>query len=138
MLFAEVWMRRTTGWALLVALGIGALAFAGSKETSMVVEYIRYEVPQAQHDQFIAAYKAAGKDLEESGHCLRYEISEGVEEPNNFTVRIEWDSVEGHERGFRSSPQFGSFFGKVKPFFSQIREMKHYQVLQQGKGAATK
>lgn len=43
-------------------------------------------------------------------------------------VRIEWDSIEGHEQGFRSSPQFGEFFAAVKPFFDQIQEMKHYQV----------
>jgi hypothetical protein len=43
-------------------------------------------------------------------------------------VRIEWDSVEGHEQGFRSSPQFAEFFAAVRPFFFQIEEMKHYQV----------
>jgi quinol monooxygenase YgiN len=109
-----------------------------AKEKSMVVEYIRYQVPSGQHEQFVSAYKAAAKDLEASGHCLHYEISKGVEEPDNFTVRIEWDSVEGHEGGFRTSAQFPSFFAKVKPFFGQIREMKHYQVLHHGKGAAGK
>ncbi|MHB8417436.1 MAG: putative quinol monooxygenase [Myxococcales bacterium] len=104
----------------------------------MVVEYIRYDVPSAQRDQFIAAYKSAAKELEASDHCLLYEITEGAEEPNNFTVRIEWDSLEGHEQGFRTSSQFAPFFAKVKPFFGQIREMKHYQVLQQGKGAAAR
>jgi len=111
---------------------VAGVAHAGSKETKMVVEYIRYEVPPGEHDRFLAAYKAAAKDLEASEHCLRYEISQGVEEPNNFMVRIEWDSLEGHERGFRSSPQFGPFFAKVKPFFGEIREMKHYQVRQSG------
>ena len=101
----------------------------------MVVEYIRYEVPPAQHEQFIADYQAAAAQLEASEHCLRYEISRGVEEPNNFTVRIEWDSLEGHERGFRKSAGFGPFFAKVRPFFEQIREMKHYQVVHQGSGA---
>jgi quinol monooxygenase YgiN len=95
----------------------------------MIVEYIRYEIAPTQHEPFIAAYKAAAKELDASAHCLRYEISEGVEEPNNFIVRIEWDSVEGHEKGFRTSPQFGPFFAQVKPFFSAIREMKHYRVL---------
>jgi quinol monooxygenase YgiN len=102
----------------------------------MVVEYIRYEIPSAQHEEFLAAYQLASDDLRASDHCLAYEISQGVEEPNNFTVRIEWDSVEGHERGFRTGPQFASFFAKVRPFFSAIREMKHYTVVGQGKGRA--
>jgi quinol monooxygenase YgiN len=104
----------------------------------MVIEYIRYEVPRAQHDGFVDAYRAAAMALDTSDHCLAYEISEGVEEPDHFTVRIEWDSVEGHEQGFRASEQFPSFFAQVKPYFGLIREMKHHRVLQQGKGAATR
>ena len=99
----------------------------------MVVEYIRYEVPMERHGEFVEAYKSAASPLEASEHCLSYEISQGVEEPNNFTVRIEWDSLEGHEKGFRGSARFGRFFSFVKPFFSQIREMKHYHVLQRSR-----
>jgi quinol monooxygenase YgiN len=111
-------------------------AAAPDKETDMVVEYIRYEVPALRHEEFLAAYKAAGKELEASTRCVSFEVSQGVEDPNNFTVRIEWDSVEGHEKGFRGSPLFGSFFAKVKPFFSVIKEMKHYRVAARGRGAA--
>jgi len=94
----------------------------------MVIEYIRYQIPAAQHAEFVDAYRAAGADLEASEHCIRFEISQGVEEPDHFIVRIEWDSLEGHLKGFRSSAGFGSFFAKVKPFFTNILEMKHYQL----------
>jgi quinol monooxygenase YgiN len=60
---------------------------------------------------------------------LRYEVARGVEEPEHFVVRIEWDSVDGHERGFRFSPAFAEFMSAVGPFFSAIEEMKHYRVL---------
>ena len=78
----------------------------------MVIEYIRYQVPAANHADFIQAYRTAGEDLAASSHCIRHEVSQGVEEPDNFVVRIEWDSIEGHEKGFRSSPEFASFFAK--------------------------
>ena len=102
----------------------------------MVVEYIRYEVPADHHAEFLAAYAAAAAELTLSSHCLRFEVSQGLEEPSHFIVRIEWDSVAGHEQGFRTSPEFPSFFAKAKPFFAQIREMKHYQVITRGDGAA--
>ena len=93
----------------------------------MIIEYIRYQVPAASHADFLLAYRGAGEELAASGHCLRYEVSQGVEEPDNFIVRIEWNSLEGHEQGFRKSPQFSPFFARVKPYFANIREMKHYQ-----------
>lgn len=94
----------------------------------MVVEYIRYTVPSARAEEFEHAYQRAGRVLDADPHCVRLEVARGAEEPEHFVVRIEWDSIEGHEKGFRSSPQFGEFFAAVKPFFDQIQEMKHYQV----------
>lgn len=94
----------------------------------MVVEYIRYTVALDQADAFEEAYWQAGRVLNGDPHCLSHEVTRGVEEPEHFVVRIEWDSVQGHEQGFRSSSQFAEFFAAVRPFFSQIEEMKHYQV----------
>lgn len=93
----------------------------------MVVEYIRYRVPAVRHREFESAYAEAQAALEESPHCLAYEVSHGIEEPDNYVVRIEWDSVDGHEQGFRRSAGFAPFFAAVKPFFEQIEEMHHYE-----------
>jgi quinol monooxygenase YgiN len=98
----------------------------------VVIEYIRYTVPDGRAEEFENAYEVASRVLLDDPHCLGYEISRGVEEPGHFVVRIEWDSVEGHEKGFRTSPAFGEFFAAVKPFFNQIEEMKHYTVRQGG------
>lgn len=92
----------------------------------MIVEYIRYTVPGARADEFVAAYRRAGRALDAEAHCLGYEVSQGVEEPEQFVVRIEWDSIEGHENGFRASVGFSEFLTAVWPFFSRIAEMKHY------------
>ena len=98
----------------------------------MVVEYIRYTVPAAASEEFVAAYRKAGHVLDADPHCGGYEVARGVEEPEHFVVRIEWDSVEGHEQGFRAGPRFGEFFAAVRPFFDHIEEMKHYAVQHQG------
>lgn len=99
----------------------------------MVVEYIRYTVPSDRAEEFAAAYRQAGRVLDADPHCGHLEVARGVEEPEHFVVRIEWDSIEGHEQGFRSGPQFSEFFAAVKPFFDQIQEMKHYQVQSPGR-----
>lgn len=135
-------IRRTLALSTAVALGVGVMLATietrAAKEKKMVVEYVRYEIPAAQQEAFLGAYRAAAAELAGAPECLRYEISQGIEEPNNFVVRIEWQSQEAHERGFRQGPHFPSFFAKVKPFFSSIREMKHYRVAADGlgKGAA--
>jgi heme-degrading monooxygenase HmoA len=94
----------------------------------MVVEYIRYTVPSEQAEAFESAYARAGNLLDQDEHCMAFEVARGIEEPEHFIVRIESDSLDGHERGFRASPNFLEFFSDVQPFFREIDEMKHYEV----------
>lgn len=94
----------------------------------MTIEYIRYRIPADQADAFLAAYQEASAFLDRSEHCLGYELARGLEEPENWILRIEWDSLEGHEQGFRKSADFRKFFVLVRPFFDAIEEMKHYEV----------
>ena len=123
---------------IAAALGVGG-TFAtmhalAAKEKKMVVEYVRYEIPAAEQETFLGAYRSAAAELSGAPECLHYEISQGVEDTNNFVVRIEWQSQEAHEHGFRQGPHFPPFFAKVKPFFSNIREMKHYRIAVEGQG----
>jgi quinol monooxygenase YgiN len=96
----------------------------------MIVEYIRYRIPDNdRRAQFQDAYKTAETFLEASPNCLGYEISHCVEKPEHYIVRIEWDSLDGHLKGFRVSKEFQGFFERVKPFFNEIEEMQHYEVV---------
>ena len=99
----------------------------------MVIEYIRYKVEPAQKEDFVSAYKNASAQLDASGYCLAYELSECEEEPGQFMLRIEWTSTAEHLNGFRKSAGFSSFFTNVKPFFTNIQEMRHYSLTEVAK-----
>lgn len=98
----------------------------------MIVEYIRYQIPEDEARSFEDAYSSAAASLEASPHCERYEVARCTEDPTAYTVRIEWDSAEGHLQGFRGSPEFGSFFAAVRPYVDRIEEMRHYDVKSAG------
>ena len=93
----------------------------------MITEFIRYRISPENAQAFEQAYQKAEPILRNSAHCLGYRLLRGVEESENWILILEWDSVEGHENGFRKEPSFREFFDLVKPFLTQIQEMKHYQ-----------
>ena len=95
----------------------------------MIVEYTRYKIDEQRRPAFEKAYKKAVEPLAASRHCLAYEFSHCTEDAEHYVLRIEWDSEEGHLRGFRSSPEFKSFFACIQPYVKDIEEMRHYQVL---------
>ena len=93
----------------------------------MIVEYIRYRVPSERCAEFERAYASAGEPLLASPHCLAYELTRCTEDPTRYILRIEWDSAEGHLKGFRGSANFRAFFRHIQPFVSHIEEMRHYE-----------
>jgi len=95
----------------------------------MIVEYTRYKIEGQRRATFEKDYKKAAESLAASNHCLAYEFSHCTEDPDHYVLRIEWDSAEGHLRGFRASPVFRIFFASIQPYVNDIEEMRHYQVL---------
>jgi quinol monooxygenase YgiN len=93
---------------------------------TVVIEYIRYRVPEPRAQALVEAYREAQASLEASPHCLGFELSRCTEAPESFVLRIHWDSEEGHLQGFRKGPEFGAFFRAVQPFLENVEEMRHY------------
>jgi heme-degrading monooxygenase HmoA len=94
---------------------------------AMTTEIIRYHIDASRAPEFEEAYRHAEPILQGSPHCLGYRLLRGHEEPENWILVIEWDSVEGHEQGFRKGASFRVFFEIVGPFIPRIQEMKHYE-----------
>lgn len=92
----------------------------------MINEYIRYRIPADQHQVFLLAYAAAGEHLRESLVCHGYELSQCEQESECFILRIRWSSTQDHLQKFRGSQAFQGFFAAIKPYVSNIEEMRHY------------
>ena len=95
----------------------------------MIIEYTRYKVAEGNREAFVEAYRQAAKYLLNSPDCVAFELSQCLEEKDRFVLRIEWKSVEEHLQGFRKEPGFQEFFQLVKPFFTNIEEMQHYEAI---------
>ena len=92
------------------------------------VEIIRYAIPLEESVSFEKAYADAAIHLKASQYCLGYRLLHGDEEPENYVLIIHWTSKEDHMNGFRKSAQFPPFFALIKPYYNNIREMKHYDI----------
>ena len=95
----------------------------------MIVEYIRYKIAEEQQQQFIQVIENACKIIAGCPDCLNHQLNHCEEDKANFIWRIEWVSVDRHLNGFRKSEQFAQFFQLVKPYFNDIQEMNHYEIL---------
>ena len=93
----------------------------------MIVEYTRYRIPEDRRAAFEKAYQDAAQYLQNSPHCLGYELTHCTEETDRYILRIQWKSIDEHLHGFRTEPGFKEFFRLVQPFIHDIEEMQHYE-----------
>ncbi len=125
-------MKKIIYYSLMLFVFLTTTSYAQTKNQTMKntenysVEIIRYNIPPDQHSTFENAYVEAGKYLKASKYCLSYSVIHGNDEPNHYIVIIHWTSKEEHLSGFRASADFMPFYNRVKPFFNNIEEMKHY------------
>jgi hemoglobin len=94
----------------------------------MVNEYIRYRIPSEKQQVFLSDYTNAAAYLRASPVCLSYEMNQCEEEAECFILRIIWQSTESHLTKFRGSPDFYGFLALVRPYISNIEEMRHYTI----------
>ncbi len=92
----------------------------------MIVEYIRYKLPDGLNIEFEKDYAKAVEFLSASSVCHGYELTHCEEEPQRYVLRILWTSTEDHLTIFRSSEEFKGFFALIKSYIPYIEEMQHY------------
>ncbi len=92
----------------------------------MINEYIRYEISAEHHAAFVNAYSHAAEFLRASSVCEGYELSQCEEAGDCFILRIVWTSTDDHLGKFRGSDEFKGFLAAIKPYISNIQEMRHY------------
>jgi truncated hemoglobin YjbI/quinol monooxygenase YgiN len=93
----------------------------------MIVEYVRYNLPDNATEDFEVAYQRAAQPLAASPACLDYELTRCHEEPARYILRIRWTSLDGHLKDFRGSDEFRTFLAEIGPFAQHIEEMQHYE-----------
>lgn len=113
-------------WSIVSCTAFAQSSATMNKDQSFSTEIIRYKISAEQQADFETAFTKAGEFLKASPYCLSYDIVHGVEEPQHYIIRIHWTSVDDHLQKFRSSAEFKSFFALVRPFYTNIEEMKHY------------
>jgi hemoglobin len=103
----------------------------------MIVEYVRYRVPEDRWTAFLADYTRAAELLARAPQCRDYELSRSVDEPSCAVLRITWTSAEDHLQGFRGGELFPEFLAAIGPYRGDIAEMRHYApTTVRGTGAA--
>ena len=94
----------------------------------MVREIAVFEVQEGQGEGFIDAYNRLTHILNEAAGSLGATLHRGIENPNSFTLFVEWDPVDAHTALTRE-PAFKGFGDIIGPYPAGRPEVRHVEAV---------
>jgi heme-degrading monooxygenase HmoA len=91
----------------------------------MVLEVADIHVTPGTESRFTDAFRSVRDVLAGTPGCRSVRMTRGVESPSRFVLLVEWDSVEAHERDFRSTERFDTWRAAIGPFFARPPHVEH-------------
>lgn len=99
------------------------------KEQNVVYEMAHISVQAGKNAEFEAAVAEALPLFHRARGCSGVELQRSVEEPNQYVLVVQWDTVEDHMVHFRESADFQTWRGLVGPYFEKPPIVGHTQVV---------
>ncbi|MFT4289216.1 antibiotic biosynthesis monooxygenase family protein [Nocardioides sp.] len=92
----------------------------------MILEHALLPVAPGQESAFEAALASALPIIRRQPGCLSASVSRCVEEPSLYLLQAEWESLEAHDPGFRSSADYQEWKALLHHFYDPSPTVRHF------------
>ena len=93
----------------------------------MVVEIALLRAKLGAAEELRAGLRAARPVIARAPGCRSSSFYQGLEEPESFILRVEWDSLEAHMRDFRASPLLAEWRSHFYHLLDGTPKVTHYE-----------
>jgi heme-degrading monooxygenase HmoA len=91
----------------------------------MVFEIAQIQIDPARATDFEAAVAQAAGVFQAADGCQGMRLERGIEDPAQYRLVVQWDSVEHHMVMFRNSDGFQTWRALAGPFFIEPPVVTH-------------
>ena len=92
----------------------------------MVIEIADFTVRPGTEDEFAAAYREASALISAASGFRSARMTRGIESPSRLVLVVEWDRVEDHTEGFRTSEDYTRWRELIGPYFAGNPTVEHF------------
>lgn len=93
----------------------------------MVLEIAHYTAQPGKAEDFQAGLLKGIEIIRKAKGCMSATPRRQIEDPEQFIVMIEWETLEDHTVGFRGSPQFLEYRSHLAGLFVEPILAPHFQ-----------
>ena len=95
----------------------------------MVLEIAEYTARPGKAEEFQAGLLKGVEVIRRAKGCRSATPRRQIEDSHRFILTIEWETLEDHTVGFRSSPQFAEYRSHLARLYVEPIVARHYEVI---------
>ncbi|MBC7879550.1 MAG: antibiotic biosynthesis monooxygenase [Anaerolineales bacterium] len=97
----------------------------------MILEVAILDVIVGQEDNFESAFAKASSIISSMSGYISHQLQKCMEKENRYLLLVQWESLEAHTVGFRSSEKYQEWKKLLHHFYDPFPVVQHYELLQQ-------
>jgi len=98
----------------------------------MVLEQAVLHVIPGREKEFEVAFAGVVGLLRGASGCRSVRLHRGIETPSRYLLLVQWDSLEAHVEGFRTSPEYPRYRQPLNPLYESAPEVEHFELSLEG------
>jgi heme-degrading monooxygenase HmoA len=92
----------------------------------VILEIAPLQIRSGQSADFEAAFAQAQAIISSMPGYISHELQRCLERPDHYMLLVRWATVDAHETGFRTSPQYQQWKQLLHHFYDPFPTVLHY------------
>jgi heme-degrading monooxygenase HmoA len=98
----------------------------------VIIEHALLPVTPGREAEFESAFAEACSIIAAMPGFLSLRLSRGVEQPSVYLLLVEWERLEDHTEGFRSSDGYQEWRRRLHHFYDPFPAVEHFEPVTRG------
>ncbi|WP_445371762.1 antibiotic biosynthesis monooxygenase family protein [Methylomonas sp. HW2-6] len=94
-----------------------------------MLEVAILDIIPGKETDFEAAFAVASAIIANSPGYISHQLQRCVENESRYLLLVNWQTLEAHTIGFRSSPEYREWASLLHHFYSPFPTVEHYQLV---------
>jgi heme-degrading monooxygenase HmoA len=95
----------------------------------MILEIAILNVIAGRELEFETAFRKASCIIASMNGYISHQLQRCIENPNQYVLLVNWDSLEDHTEGFRGSAQYDEWRALLHHFYEPFPTVEHYSLV---------
>ncbi len=95
----------------------------------MILEVAVLNVVPGREAEFESAFQAASGIISSMPGYISHQLQRCIEKNSQYILLVNWETLEHHTQGFRSSPQYQEWRNLLHHFYDPFPTVEHYELI---------